>query len=534
MNDPTQDPSDPNVSNTYDNEITCTDSSFDTSAVGQKFKSCLSCLRNSTASGSGESDQSWFLYNLRFALDSCLFGFPNTTDQLKDSPCSTSYSCGPLQTALEDGNLVPGNGSEFSYCSADGNAVMGSALSVCRNCLQETPDEQYLANFLTAVQAGCSQRPSSSLVIGLQGSLFATTPVNATFPGDNGSHPKHKGLAQGAIIGIVVGSVAAVIICSVIFFICRRKAHNRKNMKQLRSPLDPRFGAPNITAPNDGSFTTPSTSPGFVVKQYRGSVLTTKEMDALNGGYAFPEQSPNSFIDAHAHREGTLPGYSPAQIPTHQAYIPHTGPTSPASGNLINENAYQLDTYGSPESSPKNYPGSIPTTATTSTASTPNFDLGHPPRSISRNRYTKSEPKYSPAPLITPSTIYRSVTPNVQTARSLPGWNSTPQGTSQPPPPLPPTGQYTQANESANPPQTAQKVGRSISMKGIFHKPNSSKAPPLVISGPLLKVEGRFESDLGDKERWEIEGQKMEEMQHANAKTPQSAESGPEQWPGDY
>ncbi|KAH8821721.1 hypothetical protein F5884DRAFT_100567 [Xylogone sp. PMI_703] len=528
LNDPTQDPSDPNVSNTYGSEIACTDSSYDTSTVGQKFKSCVNCLRNSTAHESGESDQSWFLYNLRFALDSCLFNFANTTDQIVDSPCFTDFSCAPLQTALENGNLDADNLSEFSYCTADDNAIMGSSLTACRSCLQETPDEQYLANFLTALQAGCTQRPSSSLVIGLQGSLFSTTPVNITFPGDTGVKHKHHGLGQSAIIGIVVGVVGAVILACGIFLICFRKARNRKKLKALRSPLDPRFGALNITAPNDGSYATPSNSPGFTIKPYRGSVITNKEVDSMNTGPTYASQSPNSFVDAHAHRTSTQPPeYSATQMPTHQAYIPHGSPISPATTNTIAEN-YQLDTYRSAEISPKDFPGASNSTATTATS--PNFQLGPPPsRTLSRNRYTQSEPKYSPPPLITPSSIMTTISQPVAGNN----WDASNLNTPLPPRTnvYDPRGLYTQSQEPTQPSQQSQKVGRSFSMKGLLSSKSKKNAPPLVISGPMIRAEGRYESNMGDRERWEAEGQRME-MQHT--RTPQSVDSGPEQWPGDY
>lgn len=61
MDDPSQDPSDPNTSNTYPSDIVCLDTDYDSTPVGKKFESCLNCLRNSTASSNGENDQSWFL-----------------------------------------------------------------------------------------------------------------------------------------------------------------------------------------------------------------------------------------------------------------------------------------------------------------------------------------------------------------------------------------------------------------------------------------------------------------------------------------
>jgi hypothetical protein len=62
-------PTDPNSSNTYGTDITCNNADYTTTAVGQKFKSCVSCLQNSAYSSSTENDQAWFLYNVRYAVD---------------------------------------------------------------------------------------------------------------------------------------------------------------------------------------------------------------------------------------------------------------------------------------------------------------------------------------------------------------------------------------------------------------------------------------------------------------------------------
>ena len=54
------DVSDPSASNTYNSDIVCEDRLFG-SNTGSKWKSCMSCLQNSTFVNGGENDQSWFL-----------------------------------------------------------------------------------------------------------------------------------------------------------------------------------------------------------------------------------------------------------------------------------------------------------------------------------------------------------------------------------------------------------------------------------------------------------------------------------------
>jgi hypothetical protein len=53
--------SDPNSSNTVNSDITCYDRDYTSTAAGQKFQRCMSCLQDSTYSQGHESDQAWFL-----------------------------------------------------------------------------------------------------------------------------------------------------------------------------------------------------------------------------------------------------------------------------------------------------------------------------------------------------------------------------------------------------------------------------------------------------------------------------------------
>lgn len=54
------DVSDPNSSTTKNSDITCENAAY-SSAVGTKFKNCMSCLQTSTFSQGSESDTKWFL-----------------------------------------------------------------------------------------------------------------------------------------------------------------------------------------------------------------------------------------------------------------------------------------------------------------------------------------------------------------------------------------------------------------------------------------------------------------------------------------
>ncbi len=124
--------------------------------------SCVRCLQTTTASDQDGNDQGWFLCefqpstlwsstnlsfvidNLRYALDTCLFGFANSSDFVS-SPCATDSSCGPLRTSLESDNLTQSS-SEFGYCTADNSAFLGASNGRCTNCLRDTDNQVYFAN----------------------------------------------------------------------------------------------------------------------------------------------------------------------------------------------------------------------------------------------------------------------------------------------------------------------------------------------------------------------------------------------------
>lgn len=80
------------LSSTSGSEMTCDDRDYATSTGGATFKACVGCELSSTYfdSATGQTDLQWGLYNMRFALSWCLFGFGNNT-ALADTPCLTRW-----------------------------------------------------------------------------------------------------------------------------------------------------------------------------------------------------------------------------------------------------------------------------------------------------------------------------------------------------------------------------------------------------------------------------------------------------------
>ncbi|PNY23868.1 Uncharacterized protein TCAP_06191, partial [Tolypocladium capitatum] len=159
-------PSGPGSSDTRAADVVCEDEPLRSSPRGQKFQRCLGCLQGSAFAQGSESDQAWFLDNLRYAVDYCVLGYPNATG-VGSNPCMTSDACGRLAGALEDGIEDPSGAERFGYCDVDGGAMLGSSFDGCLQCVQAGSSHAYLTNFLIALAAGCAQKPAPGLLLGL-------------------------------------------------------------------------------------------------------------------------------------------------------------------------------------------------------------------------------------------------------------------------------------------------------------------------------------------------------------------------------
>jgi hypothetical protein len=164
IDNPSADVSDPNTSNTYGSDIVCTDAEYANTAVGQKFEKCITCLQNSTANSTTESDQGWFLCksssrssspldiilidikdNVRYAFTTCLFNAVNASEPFS-TPCSINTVCGSFNTVLETGLTTPSLQDQYGYCGAHNETFSSSGINSCENCLKENTDQKYLSN----------------------------------------------------------------------------------------------------------------------------------------------------------------------------------------------------------------------------------------------------------------------------------------------------------------------------------------------------------------------------------------------------
>ncbi|KAF3025993.1 hypothetical protein E8E14_015050 [Neopestalotiopsis sp. 37M] len=322
LDNPESDPLDPASSSTNTSDITCSDSEYTESSKGIKFKNCIDCLQTSRAVSNDESDSRWFLYNVQYSVDVCLFGYPNTTETIS-SPCNINYACQPLKTALETGVLDPSKDNEFGYCDADGARFSGSSVDACVQCLQASDDQEYLANFMTALRAGCQQRPQPGALIGLSDSLFTQNLVNITAPPSNDTNTSDgnstsTSMTTGAIVGIAVGAALLFLGGTALFWVYHRK-QKRLYDSDFVYKYDPREGMASVTPPPKWPSASIDSKPGSAMSQYElmgqaqlrtGNIYPDfdKEISVRQANYQF---DPNQVSRG--------PG---GALPVHPAYVP--------------------------------------------------------------------------------------------------------------------------------------------------------------------------------------------------------------------
>ncbi|KAJ2904858.1 hypothetical protein MKZ38_007050 [Zalerion maritima] len=221
------DASDPTSSTIKGGDITCLNDGYLTSSEGKKFKDCMECLQDSTYSQGSENDQMWFLYNLRYTFDYCVFAYPNASG-VDLGPCATTTACGALEAGLTGDELDASEATAYGYCDSE---MTGEYYEPCLACVAADHTKSYLANFLIALSAGCIQKPATGEIVGLNDTIFADTEiavVDAAYTGDDGSDSSgQRRITPQMIIGIIIGIVALLAILVSCLFVRHRKRRTR-------------------------------------------------------------------------------------------------------------------------------------------------------------------------------------------------------------------------------------------------------------------------------------------------------------------
>ncbi|KAI1340929.1 hypothetical protein F5Y15DRAFT_36511 [Xylariaceae sp. FL0016] len=342
-------PNDPNASNTAPSDVVCTDDEYNTSTTGIKYQNCLDCLRKSNATSQNETDASWFIYNVRYTVDVCMYGFPNaSSSKVISSPCAINTACGPLKKALESGGLNA-TADNYDYCTADNNAF-GGDLTDCTQCLSSSQNQEYLANFIIALKAGCEQKPAPGQLLGLSGSIFTSSQVNITDPPSQETFDsKNSGggstFQTGDIVGIAIGAALLFLGGLGLFAVYHRK-QKRLFKDTQNTELDPRSGSKSISPPLRGGFSAQPQMAALGDYELRAQQGYTKNADYYNmlekeiqirqPQYAFNPHHPGSALPAH-------PAYLPR---AHSRQTSHDSvPQEPRPVKSNKPDSYALQAY---------------------------------------------------------------------------------------------------------------------------------------------------------------------------------------------
>ncbi|TQV91073.1 centromere/microtubule-binding protein cbf5 [Cordyceps javanica] len=246
------------LESTSQSDISCGDDSFG-AGDSQIFKGCVQCEANSHfVSPDNETDVTAALYNIRYALSSCLFGVPGKDHMLNSNPCVTSKACANFMNATIFGK-VAAKDHAYQYCDlwpTDNDIDFRG----CRDCL--AADHHILSNFVVMLHAGCLQRPEQGVSVGVDGDPFSTKTLNITSPTpiatvdpawfDNGP------LNLNAKVGIAVGALVLLLIVSGIFIVWNGKRRRRAFLRKLDIKTANRgWPSPQAQIPTGEMFETP-------------------------------------------------------------------------------------------------------------------------------------------------------------------------------------------------------------------------------------------------------------------------------------
>ncbi|RAH82762.1 hypothetical protein BO86DRAFT_311118 [Aspergillus japonicus CBS 114.51] len=230
-----------NPTNTTSSEMVCLDESYNTTETGRKFQECVSCelQSNYTDAETQISDFNWGLYNLRFAFDTCVYGYPKDVNTVS-TPCLVA--CLGLSPAFEFELLNPNQNNLRAYCAT--GAFADNHIDTCSNCYNLTSTQGYLANcayVLEAMRYECHFPVPTDTAFPISPSdIFSEVQLpfyNRDLLNSTAHDPINYRLAT--LVGLpVMGFVILVCLCTMSLFFClgwrRRYVRRERASEQQR------------------------------------------------------------------------------------------------------------------------------------------------------------------------------------------------------------------------------------------------------------------------------------------------------------
>ncbi|KAJ9494439.1 hypothetical protein LTR99_010796 [Exophiala xenobiotica] len=164
---------------TFPSDLTCNDEGYFNTAKGDTMHDCLVCESTSThdtgdTSTPQNNDIYWFLFNMKYTLQYCMF---QTNDSTPNLPQCES-DCAGLYPVLQSSWFSPTAAQQYDYCSIN-NTAFPQYADQCASCLQAGTGSVILGNFLSAMKSGCDTQPNATegQTIALQRDIFDTATV---------------------------------------------------------------------------------------------------------------------------------------------------------------------------------------------------------------------------------------------------------------------------------------------------------------------------------------------------------------------
>lgn len=152
------------ATNTTSGDITCYDEDYNGTDVGRTFRDCVSCEMKSPSidQTSVQTDLGWALCrllqpyktakcgsltlhprldNMRYAVDTCMYDYPQSINQTMSKPCQ--HSCANISKALETNNLQADGSTPYDYCQ---DPSFESNVGSCASCYSVVPNQVYISN----------------------------------------------------------------------------------------------------------------------------------------------------------------------------------------------------------------------------------------------------------------------------------------------------------------------------------------------------------------------------------------------------
>ncbi|MCJ1257511.1 hypothetical protein MMC24_005337 [Lignoscripta atroalba] len=170
---------------------------------------------------------------MRYAVDWCVYNFPEPNDQWASNPCGVS--CAPLSRSLQTNILAPNRSTPYDYCQ-DPDFIR--RVAVCSNCYALIPNQLYISNcmwlyirFLSssransmivvfkALRSGCQIQSPPSTTFAIPPSQIFTINPPATYPTSTAPPSSSNRLSRAGVLAIAIIIPVIVVLLLALFAI---------------------------------------------------------------------------------------------------------------------------------------------------------------------------------------------------------------------------------------------------------------------------------------------------------------------------